>query len=162
MLSPDFEALEDEITQLRKDLAGMVQVNTEQFELRTQDHEEILSLRVALAEREAEIASKDKRISKLQDVINFIKPTIERLMYEAEGSYGKNFSAERAEQARKNYVKIQEVLYVTKSTPPSTSYLEQWEKDRYQIFGTAKNVMDDCVFATSGLVGNTSLYARKD
>jgi hypothetical protein len=42
---------------LRKDLAGMVQANAEQFELRTQDHEEILSLRVALAEREAEAAS---------------------------------------------------------------------------------------------------------
>lgn len=44
-----------EIAQLRKDLAGMVQANAEQFELRTQDHEEILSLRVALAERKAEI-----------------------------------------------------------------------------------------------------------
>jgi hypothetical protein len=53
---------------------------------------------------------------RLREALQTLKPTIERLMYEAEGSYGKNFSGERAEQARKNYRLVQETLYITKSS----------------------------------------------
>ena len=50
------------------------------------------------------------------------------------------------------------------STPPSTTYLDQWEKDRYQVVANKKE-WGVCEFAqpTYGeLPPNTPLYARKD
>jgi hypothetical protein len=120
--------------QLRKDLAGMVQVNAEQFWLRTQDHEKILSIQVALAEREAENL-------KLREVLGMFPNTLhpcpesECLCSQCEAVRSKR-----------------EAL----STPPSTSYLEMWEREKYG---------EPIVFCAGVQVEfqeDTKFYARKD
>ena len=111
------------------------------------DHEEILSLRVALAEREAEIL-------KLRD---WAKDSAHRVSCMRLDIY---------DERDHGCTCGQEAL----ATPPSTSYLEQWEKDRYLFQGYVYSINNTHVryspdeppedaYDEGSLV---PLYARKD
>jgi hypothetical protein len=155
---------------LRKDLAGMVQANAEQFELRTQDHEEILSLRVALAERGNKIIFLDALLAGDGALITGLKNDLAER--EAEIAKLRNWWEQIADVYSNEpkglaYVAAQEAL----STPPSTSYLEQWEKEKYGEPVAYINVTDRQLEYARYTVFNTPttvslppipLYARKE
>jgi hypothetical protein len=71
-------------------------------ELRRQ-HQEIERLRVREAADLLEIGCLVLQRDKLLETLKLVFPTLERLKFEADGSYGNNFSQARADTARKNY-----------------------------------------------------------
>ncbi len=56
----------------------------------------------------AEVSAELRRLHavnhELLEALKMVMPTLERLKFEADGSYGKNFSVTRAETACRNYV----------------------------------------------------------
>jgi hypothetical protein len=71
-------------------------------ELRRQ-HREIEQLRVREAADVLEIGRLVVQRDELLETLKLVFPTLERLKFEADGSYGNNFSQARADTARKNY-----------------------------------------------------------
>jgi Ni,Fe-hydrogenase III large subunit len=86
------------------DYTGFTVVGMDQAaaELRRQ-HQEIEQLRVREAADLLEIGRLVVQRDELLETLKLVFPALERLKFEADGSYGSNFSQARADTARKNY-----------------------------------------------------------